>query len=125
MHQSCKKKFEETEFDHIRLFTTTVTYSFLPPIDLKKGTQKRYTKQNSQFKASLQQVILIEHLCLHNSCLSRNPEINKICIIRNCAKSSTYKKNVLRNQVESHKQIPQTDHQLHDTSFSLFSANEE
>lgn len=43
-----QKKFEEMEFDHIWLFTTTATYSFLFPIDSKKGTQNQYTKQNSQ-----------------------------------------------------------------------------
>lgn len=112
--------FEKMEFDHVWLFTTTATYFFLLPMDLKKCTQKLYTKQNSQFKAPLEQGILIEHLCLHNSCLSGNPKINKNCLIRNCTRSSTHEK---MSKESSRK--PQTDYQLHDTSFSLFSANKE
>lgn len=86
----------------------------------ERHSKNWYTKHNSQFKAPLEQVILIEHLCLHNSCLSRNPEINKNCIIRNCARSSTHEK---MSKESSRKR--QTDYQLHDTSFSLFSANEQ
>lgn len=74
------KMFEKMELDHTWLFTTTATSFFLLPIDSKKFTQKLYIKQNSQFKAPLEQVILIEHLCLQNSCLSGNPEIKTVSL---------------------------------------------
>lgn len=102
MHHSYKKSLKKqslTTYDYLLLQPPTPF--FLPEIWRK--ALKNGTPNNSQFKAPLKQMILIEHLCLYNSCLSRNPEIKTVSL--ETAQNLLHKKKCLRNQVGSHKQI--------------------